>query len=330
MAHAALATVYWDALQNDWTFDLDLLSAEADELVSSHLESALKTPTPLAHALQSRIYASRRLYDKAVLEAEKAVALDSNSAVSLAGLANAMVQADRPAEAISLIQKAVRLDPHHPPAYLITLGAAQFGLEKYEEAAATFVRAAKQHPDSEVPLIYLAACYGHLGRITEGGKAIESANHANIKRGKGGILTLSQNIPGIASFYLSAIDLNRFGGRAAQERLRVGLSVIPELTWYGRMTVRRGLGRLGSDSFEVIGATQIDVGAMKSLHERGAIFIDVSYTDTWVEERIPGSVHFKGGLNNYWTNQIRPHMIHNLSTGTGAQSNGCCYILSCP
>jgi rhodanese-related sulfurtransferase len=46
----------------------------------------------------------------------------------------------------------------------------------------------------------------------------------------------------------------------------------------------------------VIGATQIDVDAMKSLHERGAIFIDVSYTDTWVEERIPGSVNFSDGL----------------------------------
>jgi len=142
-------------------------------------------------------------------------------------------------------------------------------------------------------LIYLAACYGHLGRITEGGKAIESANDIIAKRGKGGVLTLSQNLTGIVSTFLSAIDLDRFGGSAARERLRVGLSVIPELTWFGRMTVRGGPG---SYSFEVKGATQIDFHTMKSLHERGAIFIDVSYTKSSIKEHIPGSVNFSDGL----------------------------------
>ncbi len=41
---------------------------------------------------------------------------------------------------------------------------------------------------------------------------------------------------------------------------------------------------------------QIDVDAMKSLHERGAIFIDVSYPDSSVKEHIPGSVNFSDGL----------------------------------
>ena len=29
------------------------------------------------------------------------------------------------------VLKAMRLDPHHPPSYLITFGAAQFGMEQY-------------------------------------------------------------------------------------------------------------------------------------------------------------------------------------------------------
>jgi rhodanese-related sulfurtransferase len=61
------------------------------------------------------------------------------------------------------------------------------------------------------------------------------------------------------------------------------------------MTVRGGPT---SYSFEVKGATQIDVDAMKSLHERGAIFIDVGYTDSWVEEHIPGSVNLTGDRSN--------------------------------
>ena len=94
----------------------------------------------------------------------------------------------------------------------------------------------------------------------------------------------------------SPLVLNRFGGSAAQERLRVGLSVIPELTWFGRMTVRRGLGGGEERYYEVNGATQIDVHAMKSLHERGAIFIDISYPESSIKDHIPGSINFSDGL----------------------------------
>ncbi len=39
------------------------------------------------------------------------------------------------------------------------LAAAQFGMERYEEAAATFERAVKRNPDNELPRIYLASSY---------------------------------------------------------------------------------------------------------------------------------------------------------------------------
>jgi TolB-like protein len=95
--------------------DPGLASFQAEERDNGHLESALKWPTPLAHSLQARIMASYGLHELAVAEAEHAVALDRNDATTQAGIAEALIFADRPGEALGPIQTAMRLDPHHPP-----------------------------------------------------------------------------------------------------------------------------------------------------------------------------------------------------------------------
>jgi Tfp pilus assembly protein PilF len=193
-AHAALASVYWDAYQNDWAFDLDMPSFRAESRANKHLEEALKAPTPLAYVLQSRMFVSLGFPGEAVVEAEKAVALDRNDATAHAGLADALIKADRPAEGLNYIEQAMRLDPHHPPSYLIVHGNALFGMENFEAAAANFERAVKRNPDNELPLIYLASSYGHLGRIKDADDAIEAANDRRAELGMGD-LTLGRKSP---------------------------------------------------------------------------------------------------------------------------------------
>lgn len=294
-AHAALATVYWDAYKNDWAFDIKLPSFDAESLANEHLEKALKSPTPLTHALQSRIFATAGLHSEAVKEAEKAVALDGNNATAQAGLANALVLAERPAEAIEPIRFAMRLDPHHPPSYLITLGAALFGLERYKQAASTFERAVKRNPDNERPLIYLASSYGHLGQIKDADNAIEAAN---IVRGKLGIdvLTLGKKKANFTTTpFRGEIDFPSFGGNAAQKRLRTGLTSIPALTWQFRITTHEVLGA-GNTWYDVEGATLVDIQAAKALHDRGAIFIDMSPRENWINGHVPRAIN----LPFYW------------------------------
>ena len=290
-AQAALASAYWDAFKNGWAFDIGLPSFEAEARANAHLEAALQSPTPLAHALQARITASAGFYDLAVTEAEKALALDQNDAGAHAGLADALVFADRPGEAFDAIEIAMRLDPHHPPSFLITLGAAQFGVEQFAEAAATFERAIKRNPDNEIPLIYLASSYGHLGRMTEAEAAIEAAN--DVRAGLGmGDLTLERiqhSLSGSTPFN-GEIDFTRFGGEAAKKRLRAGLSEIPALNWQYLITALQVLGA-GNTSFEIEGATEIDLAMAKSFYDRGALFIDVSFERHWREGHIPNSVH---------------------------------------
>jgi rhodanese-related sulfurtransferase len=64
------------------------------------------------------------------------------------------------------------------------------------------------------------------------------------------------------------------------------------------MTIGSPLAGVDSNTYKVNGARQIDVHEMKLLLERGAIFIDVGYTDSWVEERIPGSINLTGDRSN--------------------------------
>jgi adenylate cyclase len=226
-AHAVLATVYWDALERDWVFDLGLPSFEVEDRVNHHLQEALKTPNLLAHAQQSRVYLSMGLPGEALREAEKAVALDPNSASAYAALANTLVLTNRPQEGLDAIRKAIRLDPHHSPEYLSILGAAQFGLEQFEAAVTSFERALKRNPDSETSLIYLASSYGHLGDLGKAEDVIETANDLRATNLLS-VLVLDGNIEGCST---GEIDFLRFGPEQAQDRLRLGLSKIPALDW---------------------------------------------------------------------------------------------------
>jgi tetratricopeptide (TPR) repeat protein len=227
---------------------------------------------------------------EAVVEAEKAVALDVNDATAHAGLAEALVFANRPAEALEAIETAIRLDPHNPPSYLITLGAAQFGLEQFEEAAATFERAVKRNPENEIPFIYLASAYGHQGRIEDADDTIERANDLRNLVGLGE-LSLRDVMTYSDVLFNAQIDFARFGSKPVQELVRAGLTEIPALKWQYLVTAHRVLGGSGNSWLEVEGATQIDVSTAKSLYDRGVLFVDVGSQSMRNAGHIPGAVH---------------------------------------
>ena len=290
LAHAALASIFWDAQVNGWAYDLGLLSFENEERIEQHLESALESPTPLAHDLQARIYLSYTLFDKAVQEAEKAVALDANDATAHAALANALILADRPDEGLTFIQDAMRLDPYYPPNYLTILGAAQFGMENYEEALSTLKRAVERNPESEMSLIYIASIYGHLGRMREAEDTIETTNELRATLGGLGALTLESTISSGFSAFRGKIDFHSFGSKAARERLRTGLSDIPALTW--QYLIKYHLN--GPDTWaEIEGATEIDLATAKDFHDRGVLFVDIGNKaeGQWEKGRVPGAIN---------------------------------------
>ncbi len=208
-AHAALATVYWESWLNDWVKSLGMSHTEAIAKTRRHLEEALKDPTPLAHRIASgmqHIIAER--WDEAIAEAERAIALDANDPNGYEAMGRVLVRVGRPAEGLEFIETAMRLDPQSD--YLYRLGEAQFHLERYDEAAATLLRATKRNPGVAWNFLLLAAAYGQLGREQEAKSVIETFNKMRAKAGE---------------HLMSLADIGgwRFKFSADRERLREGL-----------------------------------------------------------------------------------------------------------
>ncbi len=174
--HAALALTYWESSLNFWNQSLGVSWFEARLQAERYLQRAMNNPTSLVHQVASKMQTDRHEHEEAIAKAQRAIALDPNDANSYLAMAYALIYAGRPKEALDFVEKAMRLDPHYPAYYLFVLGLAQFGMEQFEAAANSFERALKRNPENYMPLIHLAAAYGHLGRKQEAAAAVDEIN----------------------------------------------------------------------------------------------------------------------------------------------------------
>jgi adenylate cyclase len=315
-AYAALAAIYWTVTDkgeatgaSNWWTSLGIVPNDALELEQQNLQKAMKNPVVLAHRVASGRLARQGNHEEAVHEAERAIALDSNDPVAHEAMANALVYSGRPAEAAEFVQQAIRLDPQRAHDYLYWLGLAQFGMERYEDAAATLTDAAQSIPDDDRSLIALAAAFGHLARPENAKSAINKANELRGERRKqledpavqrrlreaGIVIGVDAFLPG--PYTLKDVDLWPFKQEADRARLRAGLRLagLPEAG------VAENVSPL-----EVAGATTVDPPAAKRLFDRGATFIDVRTEARWKDGHIPGSIllDLKGGFTEAALSQV--------------------------
>ena len=108
-----------------------------------------------ARGFLGRIYVTKRQYDLAIAEGERAVALAPNSSFVHAALAFSLYYAGRPEEAIPLYKKAIRLSPIADSWFLSGLGACYRMMGRYEEAISTYKKALNFSPE---------AVYYHAGQ----------------------------------------------------------------------------------------------------------------------------------------------------------------------
>ncbi len=112
-------------------------------------------------------YVWKKQHDLAMAEGLKAIALDPNDADSYSILSQALNFAGKPEEAIGFVEKAMRLNPHYPAAYINSLGWAYGLLGRDEEAIVAVKRAVALNPDWLPPHLNLAAIYSNLSREEE-------------------------------------------------------------------------------------------------------------------------------------------------------------------
>ena len=125
-------------------------------------------PSAISHAALSYVYVSLQNSEKAMTEAEKAIALSPNSASAYDCMGAALLVAERFHEAIPILQKSLRLSPiPSSPFVLLKLASAYQWVGQYEEAIATIKRALELYPGNLVGHVMLAVTYARIGRDQE-------------------------------------------------------------------------------------------------------------------------------------------------------------------
>jgi tetratricopeptide (TPR) repeat protein len=292
-AHSALAAAYWTIALNGWSRSLDLLLFQAREQSRLTLKRAMEQPSSLTYQIASeRAAYFQRKPDRALAEAERAIALDANDPAGHLAMATALLKANRLDEAEKSVRTAMRLDPHSPASYFTKLGQVQFAMGQYRNAAETLETAVNRNPDDDWVFVYLAATYGQLEHGEEAIRAVEKANALRAKSGWSAltIQTVGDHRDGSGRRYY----FKWFGD---YNPLREGLrkaGVKPEANWSSLLSS-------GASGFEVKSAKTIDVETAKTLHERGVPFISMHFT--WEQSRIPGAYY----LDRYYYefNEVR-------------------------
>ncbi|UCC57013.1 MAG: tetratricopeptide repeat protein, partial [Gammaproteobacteria bacterium] len=162
MAYAMLAWTHAFEAMNGWSEERDASLSHAHALATHAI--SLDEALPVAYFVTGLVYRERGEYVKALVEAEKAIALDPNYANAHVLLATLLYYAGRPQEGLYKIKKAMKLNPYYPYNYPFHLGQAYFILGKYPEAIEALEQGLGSNPSSERMRVWLAAAYAQSGR----------------------------------------------------------------------------------------------------------------------------------------------------------------------
>jgi adenylate cyclase len=133
------------------------------------------------HYFLGLLYLYMHQYDKAIAEGERGVELNPNGHEALAVLGTILNMAGRPAEAITVMHKAMRLNPMPPALYYGFLGSSYRLTDQNEKAVATLEKGLRLQPDNTNCLINLAAAYSEAGRQEDARKTAAELLRLNPK-----------------------------------------------------------------------------------------------------------------------------------------------------
>jgi TolB-like protein/Tfp pilus assembly protein PilF len=121
------------------------------------------------HMLMAVVYKMKGQIDKAIALGERAIALGPNRADILIVHVDALKIADRPEEALRLVEKAMRLNPKPAPNISFALGTVYHMLGRYEEAIEAYqpMFSHKVEIGSFIGHVCLTFAYLELGREAE-------------------------------------------------------------------------------------------------------------------------------------------------------------------
>ncbi|MFZ2005943.1 MAG: tetratricopeptide repeat protein [Stellaceae bacterium] len=175
-ARARLAEVIVSDYLNRWNQTDEDPIAEAEETIRNAL---LTDPAnALAHLVYGLIHRARGDYHSALEAYSQAIELDQNFALAYAHKGNALTLIGRPAEAVALVEHALRLNPHDPSIGIFywVLGRANFFVGDYEQAVTWLHRSVQVRSNLWYNRLYLISACALLGKREEAARALAEFN----------------------------------------------------------------------------------------------------------------------------------------------------------
>ncbi len=165
LGYLGTAWTHLSAFRYGWSESPPDSFKRAAELAGRSLE--LDEGCADAHALLGYYHLLQGAHDSAIAAGERAVALNPNHADNAANLACSYAVSDRPADAIPLLERAIRLSPIYPSWYLNILGFANIRAERYKEAESALKLALQRDPADTRCRMLLAWAYHSRDRTDE-------------------------------------------------------------------------------------------------------------------------------------------------------------------
>jgi len=180
-AYVGMGWTYFLEAANGWVEPSKALAVEVHPDIVKSQERALERASemvqkaigmddslPDAYQLLSQIDVYKGgQYDRAIADAERAIALEPNSALSYFFLADDLDMAGKSQDAIEPLNKAMRLDPDNRVFYFAELAWAYTLMGRYAEAVPLLKRHLARYRDSLGGHEDLAMAYVELGRLDE-------------------------------------------------------------------------------------------------------------------------------------------------------------------
>jgi adenylate cyclase len=160
-------------------FDGDYLSPPALDRALELAQTAvhLDPRLPQARAALGYVLLSKRQHDAAILEFERAFALNPNFTDFRYALA--LVYVGEPARAIEVLEAIIRLDRFPPPGTFNAMGFANYMRKRYGDAVHWCRECISRQPITQWPHVTLACAYAQLGQLEEAGAAVAEVLRVN-------------------------------------------------------------------------------------------------------------------------------------------------------